>query len=116
MACKDAAKMRIPADAIIEPEKLTKYLLVRRQINDKSRFLEQLGFTVWNSSVLEKAIRQLAGAHESTVDRVDEWGIFHVVVGDLIGPSGTAARVRLVWVLSADARWRFVTLVPEKAI
>ncbi len=37
--------MKIPSDAIIPDEKLTRYLLVPKARNDKSKFLAQAGFT-----------------------------------------------------------------------
>jgi hypothetical protein len=40
--------MRIPSDAIIPDEKLTKYLLVPRHWDDNSRFLHRAGFTLEN--------------------------------------------------------------------
>lgn len=40
--------MRIPADAIIPEDKLTRYLLVPREYDDKSRFLSQAEFTLAN--------------------------------------------------------------------
>lgn len=48
--------MKLPVDAIIAREKLTQYLLVPRQKNDKSRFLAQVGFTLQNPEALEEAV------------------------------------------------------------
>jgi hypothetical protein len=33
--------MKLPIDALIAPEKLTRYLLVKRAVGDKSEFLKQ---------------------------------------------------------------------------
>jgi hypothetical protein len=49
--------MKIPPDAIITPEKLTKYLLVRRVKDDKSGYLARGGFDQSNPQLLEAAIR-----------------------------------------------------------
>ena len=38
--------MKIPNDAIIPDEKLTRHLLVYKARNDKSKFLAQAGFTL----------------------------------------------------------------------
>ncbi|MBD2204797.1 hypothetical protein H6G33_13520 [Calothrix sp. FACHB-1219] len=38
--------MKIPPDAIIADEKITRYLLVPREQDDKSKFLAQAGFTL----------------------------------------------------------------------
>ena len=40
--------MHIPPDAEIAIEKLTRYLLVPRPLDDKSKFLGQAGFTSAN--------------------------------------------------------------------
>ena len=80
--------MRIPVDAIITAEKLTKYLLFPRQKNDKSRFLAQVGFTAENPIVLETAIRNLIAENDAIIDRRNEYGTFFRVEGELRGPSG----------------------------
>ena len=43
--------MKIPSDAVIPRDKLTKYLLVFQPENDKSQFLAQAGFTQDNSEL-----------------------------------------------------------------
>lgn len=40
--------MRIPEDAVIPEDKITRYLLVQQARNDKSKFLAQAGFTQEN--------------------------------------------------------------------
>jgi len=51
--------VKIPEDAIIPDAKLTRYLLVLRPRNDKSKFMAQAGFIVENSPDLVAALRQL---------------------------------------------------------
>jgi hypothetical protein len=41
----------------IEPAKITNYLLVPRQVNDKSKFLFGFGFSQQNWQVLDTALR-----------------------------------------------------------
>lgn len=106
--------MRIPADAIIADEKLTRYLLVHRPSDDKSKFLAQAGFTIYNWPVLRQAIRALADAAEAVEENADEYGVFFQVRGSLSGPAGIL-HVKLVWMRRAiDGRFYFVTLVPRK--
>ena len=106
--------MRIPADAIIADEKLTRYLLVYRPFDDKSKFLAQAGFTIYNWPVLRQAIRTLADAVEAVEEGADEYGVFFQVRGALRGPGGNLS-VKLVWMRRAvDGRSHFVTLVPWK--
>ncbi len=38
--------MKIPADAIIPEEKFTRYLLVKRDFDDKSQYLKKAGYTI----------------------------------------------------------------------
>ena len=106
--------MRISADAIIADEKLTRYLLVPRPFDDKSKFLAQAGFTIYNWPVLRQAIRELTDAVDSVEENADEYGAFFQVRGSLSGPAGIL-RVKLVWMRRAvDGQFHFVTLVPWK--
>lgn len=106
--------MKIPPNAIIPWSKLTEYLLVPRQRNDKAKFLAQAGFTTDNPAALERAIRTLITLHDATPDRHDEYGIFYQVTGDLIGPHGILTVVT-VWLLRTDdGLFRFVTLKPAR--
>ncbi len=51
--------MKIPDNAVISEEKLTRYLLVPRLKDDKAKYLAQAGFTQANPEELLTAIRQL---------------------------------------------------------
>jgi hypothetical protein len=44
--------MRIPEDAIIPDDKITRYLLIPKLRSDKSKFLAQAGFTQENPEAL----------------------------------------------------------------
>ncbi|MFQ5400976.1 MAG: DUF6883 domain-containing protein [Anaerolineae bacterium] len=78
--------MKIPPDALIASEKLTGYLLASRDEDDKSRFLAQAGFTQENPDDLEVALRELIKIEEAVADRIDEYGTFYQVRGQLNGP------------------------------
>jgi hypothetical protein len=106
--------MKIPVDAIIANDKLTEYLLVPRQRNDKSGFLAQAGFTLGNPENLDSALRQLIAENEAISDRYNEYGTFFRVEGELSGPYGILSVVT-VWILRADDnRYYFVTLKPAR--
>jgi hypothetical protein len=106
--------MNIPVDAIISQDKLTQYLLVPRQKNDKSGFLAQAGFTLENPEDLDNALRQLIAENEAISDRHDEYGLFFRVEGDLLGPHGILSVVT-IWILRTnDDQYRFVTLKPVR--
>jgi hypothetical protein len=108
-------RLRIPPDALIPMEKLTAYLLVTREWNDKSKFLAQAGFTRENPHLLLAALRDLAAASEAMEDRADEYGTFLRAEGRLQGPNGRTLEVVTIWVRPRlDERVRFVTMKPRK--
>lgn len=106
--------MQIPPDAEIASEKLTRYLLVPRPLDDKSRFLGQAGFTPANPQVLEAAIRTLAAAEPAIQDGVNQYGTFWRVEGLLIGPDRDIPVVTIWLQWHADGRFRFITLKPGR--
>lgn len=107
--------MNIPADAIIAIEKLTRYLLIGKSRNDKSKYLERAGFTQENPEALLKAIRSLTNAVGAEEDRTSEYGIFYRVSGKLMGPNGVSISVVTVWLQrKTDGRFHFITLVPAE--
>ena len=57
--------IKIPGDATIADAKLTRYLLVPREQDDKYKFLSQAGFTQENPELLKAAIRKLADSTEA---------------------------------------------------
>ena len=106
--------MRIPNDAVIPSEKLTKYLLVPRSWDDKSQFLARAGFSLDEPEQLENAIRRLAERNEAYTDGENDYGTFYRVEGALRGPKGTLLTVT-VWIQQAsDDRYRFITLKPAR--
>ena len=106
--------MKIPPDAIIAPEKITKYLLLPRKQDDKSRLLARFGFSVDTPAVLEAAIRLHASEGEGFLDVTDVYGEHFTVIGKLAGPRGTLS-IKSVWVRRfGETAVRFVTLYPAK--
>ena len=107
--------MKIPADAKLPLEKISNYLLVAREWDDKSNFLAQAGFTQDNPASLLKAIRELAASVEAVEDRMNEYGVFLRAEGDLQGPNGRSLSVVTIWIRwHTDGLVRFVTLKPRK--
>jgi hypothetical protein len=49
--------MKLSHDATIAEAKLTKYLLIWREADDKSKFLAQAGYTLENWQQLEAALK-----------------------------------------------------------
>jgi hypothetical protein len=97
-------------------EKLTAYLLVAREWDDKSKFLARAGFTRDNPDLLLEALRELAATSEAIEDRVDEYGTFLRAEGRLKGPNGRSLDVVTIWLRPRlGERVRFVTMKPRKA-
>lgn len=109
--------MKISSKALIPVAKLTRYLLVFRTRNDKSKFLAQAGFTPDNHEFLETALRKLILSSEAVEDRTDEYGTFYQVIGELEGVNGVNLNVTTIWLRrKIDQQFQFVTLVPNKEI
>ncbi|MBP0010206.1 hypothetical protein [Roseofilum sp. Belize Diploria] len=60
--------MKIPEDAIIPDPKLTQYLLILKQRNDKSKYLAQGGFYLENWQDLKTALQKFIKANEAKED------------------------------------------------
>jgi hypothetical protein len=107
--------VKIPSDAVIPMEKLTAYLLVPREWDDKSKFLGYGGFTKDSPHLLLAALRELAAEAEAMEDGENEYGVFFRAEGHLAGPSGRSLPVVTIWLRSrSDGQTRFVTLKPWK--
>jgi hypothetical protein len=107
--------VKIPRDAVIPDNKITRYLLVQKARNDKSKFLAQAGFTSENPETLRTAIQSLVEIGEAVEDRSNEYGIFYQVVGELVGVNGITLSVVTIWLQrQIDGKFQFVTLKPLK--
>ena len=103
----------LDSNAIIAKEKLTEYLLIRQQQNDKSRFLAQAGYTLENWQQLEQDIRKQILSLEATPTRKTRYGQKYVIFGVLVGLNRVKLKVKTIWIVS-DNTTRFVTLFPDK--
>lgn len=107
--------MKIPANADIPEEKLTRYLLVLKDRNDKSLFLARAGFTQQNPEALRAAIALLSESEEAIEDGTNEYGEFFRVEGVLRGVNGQDLAVVAIWIRwYEDRSVHFVTLKPWK--
>ena len=107
--------MKIPSDAIIPDDKLTKYLLLPRPWDDKSQFLAQAGFALKEPEVLRSAIRSMIASGEAVADGANEYGDFFRIEGELVGPTGVSLSVVLIWLQwKLDGTFHFVTLKPNR--
>lgn len=105
--------MRIPVDAIIPDDKITRYLLVQKARNDKSKFLAKAGFTMENPESLKAAIQSLTKTHEAIKDGDNEYGTFYRLTGELVVLNGVILSVVTIWLQRpVDGKFQFVTLKP----
>jgi hypothetical protein len=64
--------MKLPDDVIIPDAKISQYLLIYREQDDKSKFLAQAGFTPSNPDQLKAAILELIQTTEAIEDSRNE--------------------------------------------
>jgi hypothetical protein len=107
--------MKIPGDAVIAEEKLTRYLLTWRPRNDKSALLARAGYELANWTLLRDDLRRLAAAVDAESEGINPFGELLLARGELQGPSGVILKVKTVWIrLVETGETRFVTLYPDK--
>jgi hypothetical protein len=107
--------MKLPADAIIAREKLTRYLLVRQTRGDKSAFLARAGYTLETADQLLQDLRTQLMPRDATPLHSTVFGDFYQIRGPVTGPSGVTLNVRSIWMQEKlSGATKFITLVPEK--
>lgn len=106
---------KLTPDAEIAPEKLTKYLLVKRPVGDKSKFLRLAGYTIGNWQQLAQDIRQQILPKEAVPVEKSPYGELFEIRGSLLGPNGVTLAVRTIWMKeSRTGVTKFITLYPHK--
>jgi hypothetical protein len=107
--------MKIPENVIIPSDKLTKYLLIFKQKNDKSKYLLQGGFTLDNWQKLKQAIEKLIKENEAIEDITDQYGTYYQVIGQLQGLNNQNLLVVTIWLKrKIDNNFHFITLKPYR--
>ena len=103
--------MRIAPEQIEIPlEKITGYLLIAKEKNDKSAFLANLGYTIITWTDLINDIRQLAQSNDAYLQQKTPFGDIYEIRGRLRGLG-----VVTIWLLTVDSgKFRFITLFPHK--
>lgn len=105
--------MKLPADALIAPEKLTHYLLRWRPEDDKSAFLAQAGYTLVNSDRLRHDIQTQLLPLDADFLELTEYGPKYLIRGSLRGPNGRELQVVTIWMTEeASQQTKFITLYP----
>src|SRR5215831_16523331 len=91
---------------IISAEKINEYLLIRKDKNDKSKFLRSLGYTKDNWQELVNDIKQIALSNELVLERTSEFGDLYSIKGQL-----KTKAVITIWLEKvSQVAYRFITL------
>jgi len=106
--------MKLSGNIVIPDAKLTQYLLIFQEKDDKSKFLARAGFTLANPEQLKQAIRELITQNEAILDRTNHYGAFYRVEGNLIGLTKTLLVVTVWLERTQDGTIQFITLLPKK--
>ena len=107
--------MKLPRDAFIAPGKLSHYLLVWREENDKSEFLAKAGYTAKDAKQLAEDLRSQLLPRDAELLDCGEYGDKYIIRGLLKGPNGRALSVVSICMIeNATRRAKFVTLYPDK--
>ncbi len=103
--------MKLSGQIIIEPSKITEYLLVWKAENDKSGFLKMLGYSRSTWQELADEISAIVRENEAVYSRPAPYG------GELYQVNGTLRGfgVVTIWVVKIEENTsRFVTLYPHQ--
>ena len=107
--------MTLLQNAIIAREKLTHYLLVYKNRNDKSAWLEKAGYTLENWQILEKDLRNQILSQDAAETEKTEFGQLFEIRGILVGPNGKSLSVISIWMTDCiTGNTKFITMYPDK--
>lgn len=107
--------MRLPADAVIAMDKLTRYLLVPQARGDKSAFLAGAGYARDNAEQLHRDLQSQILPLDATALASNRFGQYYEIRGPLSGPNGVMLTVRTIWMTEhLSGATKFVTLIPGK--
>ena len=99
-------------EIIIDSAKITHYLLIPKEKNDKSKFLKELGYTIENWEELETDIRKIFIENEAIFQKDAPFN------GKLFEVKGQLRNLEVVtiWLLlESPTIFRFITLFPDKS-
>ena len=105
--------MFLPSNATIAEEKLTKYLLVPLPKDDKSKFLQQAGYTLDNWQQLEVDLRSQVLIKPAQFVEQTLYGKKYKIQATLTGVNGVKLDIITIWMVT-DQQVKFVTLVPNR--
>ena len=108
--------MEMPSALVIQDRKITHYLLIFQEKDDKSQFLAKAGYGLQNWQQLKEDILNAVIDAPIVTTVATVWGPRFTVNIQLQGPNGQQLSVVTIWQqdLEADSL-RFVTLYPDKS-
>jgi hypothetical protein len=104
---------------IIDPEKITEYLLNRGHFYgaSKARFFGQFGFHLENWEEFADALKEHGQSNEVFSRTETAFGSRYVVEGELRGADGRFPRIRTVWQMDeGSVAPRLISAYPSRAI
>lgn len=105
--------MFLSRNATIAQEKLTQYLLVPLPKDDKSKFLQQAGYTLDNWQLLEADLRSQVLTKPADFLGQTPYGKKYQIHAILTGLNGVKLEITTIWMVT-DQQTKFVTLVPSR--
>jgi hypothetical protein len=102
-------------EIIIDPEKLSQYLLspLHPIGKVKAKFFGSLGFSAENARMFEEGLRKVARYGMVEEREKSPYGEKILIVGDIKGPSGKSALIKTIWIVESSQRIRLVTAYPS---
>lgn len=107
--------MRLPAAAIIAPEKLRDYVLSPTHPDGRAKaaYLGRIGYTQSDWRRLDADLREQILTRDAERANASSYGQKYEILGPLTGPNGIAAWVRTIWIIPRGENVpRLVTLIP----
>ncbi|WP_019986865.1 DUF6883 domain-containing protein [Rudanella lutea] len=107
--------MRLEPPLRVDIRKLTHYLLVRLEQDDKSNYLSLAGYEQLSWKQLEQDLFRLVQSTDAVLERTNGYGTLYSVTGYLTGPNGRSILVKTIWMRDDDEELtKFITLYPPK--
>lgn len=103
---------------MIASAKLTKYLLIWREVDDKSKFLAKAGYGQENWQQLEADLRnQILPLEAVPSGEPNRFGEVYEIRGVLSGVNGVKIAVVTIWMIEFETQQtKFITLYPDKEV
>ncbi len=107
--------MKLPENTLIAYEKLTKYLLLPKEDDDKSLWLARAGYISENWKLLENDLRTQILPRDARPIENTKYGQRYEIRGKITGPNGKILSIRTIWMTeTATGITKFITLFPDR--